>query len=81
MRLLGLHSPCAEGCRERWVKVFSKQGIVWWCITNHSTARTRYREWLVRMGVDVGGRMRRLDESCGELARWKDDLDEYLKRK
>jgi hypothetical protein len=80
MRLLGLRSPCAEGCKETWGEVFSSQGIVWFCVTNHVVVRTRYTTWLSRMSVEAGGKMLRLDESYGELARWKDDLEEHLRQ-
>ncbi|KAF8449253.1 hypothetical protein L210DRAFT_3609616 [Boletus edulis BED1] len=80
MRLLGLRSSCAEGCVDTWEEVFSSQGIVWFCVTNHGTARTKYAAWLTRMNVAAGGKMARLDESRGELARWKDDLETHLQQ-
>lgn len=80
MRLLGLRSPCADGCVETWGEVFSSQGIVWFCITHHAITRTKYSAWLSRMGIEAGGKMVRLDESRGELARWKDDIEEHLQQ-
>ena len=80
MRLLGLGSLCAQGCRETWGEVFSSQGVVWYCVTHHAIVRTKYTAWLSRMSVEAGGKMVRLDESCGELARWKDDLEEHLRQ-
>ncbi|KAF8549752.1 hypothetical protein OG21DRAFT_1514877 [Imleria badia] len=75
MRILGLRSPCAQGCAKTWGDVFSTKGIVWLYVTNHGVARTKYKAWLARMSVQAGGKMVRLDESHGELARWKDDLE------
>ncbi|KAH0832870.1 hypothetical protein J3R83DRAFT_11819 [Lanmaoa asiatica] len=77
MRLLGLSSSCAEGCEDTWGEAFSSKGIVWYCIANHGITRTKYTAWLSRMSVEVGGKMIRLDESCGELANWRGHLEEY----
>ena len=79
-RLLGLTPPCAEGCVERWSEVFSRQGIVWFCVTNHAVARTKFTGWLSRMDVRAGGKMRRLDESRGELAAWKGELERHIRQ-
>ena len=80
MRLLDLTPPCAEGCEETWGEVFSSNGIVWFCVTNHAVARTKYAAWLSRMRFEGGGKMKRLDESRGELARWKEDLEGHLQQ-
>ncbi|KAF8557081.1 hypothetical protein OG21DRAFT_1435745 [Imleria badia] len=79
MRILGFHSPCAQGCEQTWGDAFSKEGIIWYCLTNHAIQRTKYTAWLSRMSTQAGGKMVRLDESRGELARWKDDLEEHLR--
>lgn len=80
MRLLGLTCSCAEGCKETWGNVFSSESIVWFCVTNHAIARIKYKTWLSRMSVEVGGKMRHLDESRGELAGWKDDLEHHVRQ-
>ena len=80
MRLLGLRSPCAVGCKETWGEVFSSEGIIWFCVTNHPVARTKYKGWISRMSVGDGGKMIRLDESRGELDRWKDDLEWHIRQ-
>ena len=80
MRLLGLRSSCAAGCKDTWGEVFSTKGIVWFCLKNHGIARTKYKAWLSRMNFQAGAKMVRLDESRGELARWKDDLEEHLQQ-
>ncbi|KAF9223419.1 hypothetical protein BS17DRAFT_706058, partial [Gyrodon lividus] len=81
LRLLGIRPSCAEGCKETWNEVFSRKGIVWFCVTNHANARTKYTEWLSRMNIENGVKMRRLDESCGDLAKWRDSLEESLQHR
>ncbi|KAF7369291.1 hypothetical protein MVEN_00256900 [Mycena venus] len=40
VRLLGLREPCSPGCPEMVSKLFfSKESIVWWCITHHRIPR------------------------------------------
>ncbi|KAN0093316.1 hypothetical protein V8E55_004100 [Tylopilus felleus] len=80
MRILGLRSPCAEGCKENWGEIFSRKGIVWSCVRKHAIYRTQYKAWLSRMNVEGGEKMIRLDESHGELERWKDDLEKHLQK-
>ncbi|KAN0083985.1 hypothetical protein V8E55_007489 [Tylopilus felleus] len=80
MRLLGLRPSCAEGCKESWREVFSSESIIWFCVTNHAVIRTKYKAWLSRMSIEAGGKMIRLDESRGELARWKDDLEWHIRQ-
>ena len=79
-RLLGFTPSCAEGCQETWEEVFSTKGIVWFCVTNHAITKTKYKAWLLQMGIATGGKMRRLDESRGDLAAWKDDLEHHLQQ-
>jgi len=74
LRLVGSRPTCAEGCEETWGEVFSRKGIVWFCVTNHGRAKTKYTEWASRMAVENGGKMRRLDESCGDLDKWRDRI-------
>ncbi|KAJ7479524.1 hypothetical protein FB451DRAFT_1556459, partial [Mycena latifolia] len=35
LRLLNLGAPCSPGCPEMLSTLFSKESIVWWCITHH----------------------------------------------
>lgn len=79
-RILCLTPLCAEGCKETWGEIFSSQGIVWFCVKKHATVRAKYASWLSRMRFEGGGKMRRLDESRGELARWKEGLEEHLQQ-
>ncbi|KIJ60353.1 hypothetical protein HYDPIDRAFT_32319 [Hydnomerulius pinastri MD-312] len=81
LRLLKIRPTCAEGCPETWGEVFSKKGIVWFCVSNHTVCRTKYTEWLSRMNVEDGGKMIRLDESSGETAKWKAQFEEWLRQR
>ncbi|KAF8837483.1 hypothetical protein BDN67DRAFT_972900 [Paxillus ammoniavirescens] len=74
LRLVGSRPTCADGCEETWGEVFSRKGIVWFCVTNHGRAKMKYTEWASRMAVENGGKMRRLDESCGDLDKWRDRI-------
>ncbi|KAK7052013.1 hypothetical protein R3P38DRAFT_2858073, partial [Favolaschia claudopus] len=55
LRLLGFGEPCSAGCHESLSRVlFSRESIVWWCITNHNVARKRETARMARIGVGVG---------------------------
>ncbi|KAH7884259.1 hypothetical protein F5I97DRAFT_1830773 [Phlebopus sp. FC_14] len=79
LRLLGLRATCAEGCEETWGEVFSTKGIVWFCISNHGSTRSNYAAWHSSMNVQTGGKMRRIDESAGDLTKWKAALEELVR--
>ncbi|KAF9241556.1 hypothetical protein BU15DRAFT_87143 [Melanogaster broomeanus] len=81
LRLLGMRPTCADGCIETWGEVFSRKGIVWYCVTHHARAKTKYTEWLSRMSIESGGKMRSLDESRGDMAKWKDHLEVTLRQR
>ncbi|KAF7369316.1 hypothetical protein MVEN_00259800 [Mycena venus] len=80
LRMLGLHEPCSPGCREMVSEVFfSKESIVWWCITNHRPVRRRQTARMAQIGIgigsDVGGqKMRRIGGWGGELRAWFRDV-------
>ncbi|KAF9034101.1 hypothetical protein BJ165DRAFT_1356704 [Panaeolus papilionaceus] len=65
-RLFGYGIPCAPGCNETWKSVFfSKDSIIWWCFTHHSSARARGMNNMAKIGINVGTdinrrRMRRI---------------------
>jgi len=80
LRLLNVVPTCAEGCTETWGDVLSKEGIVWFCISNHGRCKRRYGEILARTSVEMGGNMRRLNEWNGDLAAWKAGLEEMLRK-
>ncbi|KAF7324604.1 hypothetical protein MKEN_00501700 [Mycena kentingensis (nom. inval.)] len=77
-RLFRLGEPCSPGCDERFTEVFfSKDSIIWWCISHHSIVRRRERENFGRIGIDAGTdvarrKMRRIGGWGGELRAWLD---------
>ncbi|KAF4571057.1 hypothetical protein EYR36_008384 [Pleurotus pulmonarius] len=61
LRLLRLREPCSPGCLERpGVVFFSKDSILWWCLTNHFRFKSKTRALMsdpsiVRKTVHLGG--------------------------
>ncbi|KAI0368374.1 hypothetical protein BV20DRAFT_948365 [Pilatotrama ljubarskyi] len=79
VRLLRLAPPCSPGCEEMAGEVFfSRNSIVWWCLTNHSTVRKRQAVLYRVDGVHVGGRRRRIGGWGVELAAWKRDVQSMV---
>ncbi|KAI0769421.1 hypothetical protein BD413DRAFT_613956 [Trametes elegans] len=75
LRLLRLASPCSPGCEERAREVFfSRDSIIWWCITHHRSVRKREGEAFRVDGVHAGGRVRRIGGWGAELAAWKREV-------
>ncbi|KAJ6479230.1 hypothetical protein C8R47DRAFT_1137476 [Mycena vitilis] len=78
--LLGLRPPCSPGCPERFVQTFfSRQSILWWCLTHHFHVRRRERARMRLLGIAGGtqaGRlkMRRIGGWGGELRAWLDEI-------
>ncbi|GJE92828.1 AAA domain-containing protein [Phanerochaete sordida] len=71
-RLLGVVPPCSPGCPERWTEAFfSRESILWWCLTQHWPARKREQERFRLEGIHVGGKMRRIGGWGRELSEWK----------
>ncbi|KAJ7191936.1 hypothetical protein GGX14DRAFT_380568 [Mycena pura] len=87
VRLFGLGEPCSPGCNESLSSVFfSRESIVWWCITNHRPCRARQRARMAQIGVGVGSdvaarKMRRIGGWGGELRAWLDDVNRMLHRR
>ena len=72
LRLLGLTPSCSPDCPESVREVFfSRDSIVWWCITNHRVVQKREQARLTEDGVQVGGKRRRIGGWGKELAEWK----------
>ncbi|KAF7309432.1 hypothetical protein MIND_00314000 [Mycena indigotica] len=75
-RLLRLGEPCSPGCNERFTEVFfSRDSIIWWCITHHSVVRKRETLNFAKMGLGVGSdltgrKMRRIGGWGKELEQW-----------
>ncbi|KAJ7220803.1 hypothetical protein GGX14DRAFT_432118 [Mycena pura] len=86
LRLLRLREPCSPGCREMLSEVFfSKDSIVWWCITHHRPVREGESARMAQIGLGVGSnvagrKMRRIGGWGGELRAWLDDVKHMLQR-
>ncbi|EIW62705.1 uncharacterized protein TRAVEDRAFT_56051 [Trametes versicolor FP-101664 SS1] len=79
IRLFRLAPPCSPGCEERAREVFfSRDSIIWWCLSNHSVIRKRYAEPFRVDGVLAGGKHRRIGGWGGELAAWKRDVQAMM---
>ncbi|KAJ7149148.1 hypothetical protein C8R46DRAFT_1127324 [Mycena filopes] len=87
LRLLRLREPCSPGCPERLTEVlFSKESIVWWCITQHRTVRAREAARMTQIGIGMGSnvegqKMRRLGGWGEELRTWLNEVKNMLQRK
>lgn len=80
LRWLGFMPPCSTGCPEQLTKVlFSKESIVWWCISRHWVVRKRESNNLLLEGIHVGGKRRRIGGWGRELAEWKQSLQLMLR--
>ncbi|KAJ7922675.1 hypothetical protein B0H13DRAFT_2230435 [Mycena leptocephala] len=86
LRLLRLRAPCSPGCTEMVSEVFfSKESIVWWCITHHRPVRDRASAKMALIGIGVGSdvdnqNMRRIGGWGAELRAWFDDVKRMLQR-
>ncbi|KAI0792002.1 hypothetical protein C8Q75DRAFT_754107 [Abortiporus biennis] len=79
LRLLRLHPPCRPGCEEMFQEVFfSKESIIWWCISQHWVIRKREEEKYRLEGIHVGGNRRRIGGWGSELQVWKDSVREMV---
>lgn len=84
LRLFRLRPPCAPGCKERFGEVFfSKDSIIWWCISNHWTSRRRNQDMMQQIGIGIGSeverrRMRRIGGWGSELKRWLSDVQKMV---
>jgi hypothetical protein len=83
-RLLGLAPTCSPGCPETFRTVFfSRDSILWWCVTNHWVSRRRERARMVEIGVETGTDeqrrvMRRFGGWGGELQRWFKEVENMV---
>ncbi|KAI0266952.1 hypothetical protein BC834DRAFT_822774 [Gloeopeniophorella convolvens] len=79
-RLLRVQEQCAADCPERFGRTFfSRDSIIWWCITQHSASRRIYGPRLLTDGIHVGGKMRRIGGCGNELKEWKEDVREMAR--
>ncbi|PPR07254.1 hypothetical protein CVT26_012512 [Gymnopilus dilepis] len=85
LRLLGLREPCSPGCPERVSEAFfSKDSIIWWCISHHWSSREKYRRKMEELGLGIGtnvnGRkMRRLGGWGQHLRNWLTDVEDMVR--
>lgn len=83
-RLFRLRPPCSPGCSEMFREVFfSRDSILWWCLTHHWSSRRRGQERLLEFGIKNGTNeqrrmMRRLGGWGGELKRWLKEVEEMV---
>ncbi|KAF9445217.1 hypothetical protein P691DRAFT_676098 [Macrolepiota fuliginosa MF-IS2] len=86
-RLLLWEELCSPGCGESVKSVlFSRDSILWWCLTNHGVVRRRCKEMMSRIGLATGSdsagrRMRRIGGWGGELKVWWRDVEALVHRK
>ncbi|KAH9482113.1 hypothetical protein JR316_0004208 [Psilocybe cubensis] len=86
LRLFRLREPCSAGCFERPTEVFfSKESIVWWCISNHWKVRARNEGRMRELGIENGTsprrRMRRLGGWGAELKKWLQEVEQMIHSK
>ncbi|TEB32139.1 hypothetical protein FA13DRAFT_1754569 [Coprinellus micaceus] len=82
LRLLRIEAPCSPGCPERFSEVlFSKDSILWWCLTHHRSNRERNQERMAEIGIGCGTRrrMRRLGGWGEERRVWLESVKELAK--
>ncbi|KIK55625.1 hypothetical protein GYMLUDRAFT_47596 [Collybiopsis luxurians FD-317 M1] len=85
LRLMRLRPPCRPGCNERFREVFfSKDSIIWWCLTNHRSSFERNSALMEIWGLGVGSRaqkMRRLGGWGAELRDWLKSVRELARNR
>ncbi|KAJ7281044.1 hypothetical protein C8J57DRAFT_1300723 [Mycena rebaudengoi] len=86
LRMLRLSEPCRPGCTERAMEVFfSKDSVLWWCLTHHRPLRARENRRMAMIGIGVGSdvrnqKMHRLGGWGGELRAWKAEVQRMVDR-
>lgn len=84
LRLFRRRPPCAPGCEEDVGGVFfSKESIIWWCISNHWVNRARNKKRMQEIGLGIGNnverrRMRKIGGWGSELKRWLSDVQKMV---
>ncbi|KAF9551894.1 hypothetical protein CPC08DRAFT_714990 [Agrocybe pediades] len=87
MRLFRLKEPCSPGCFEKPSEVFfSKDSIIWWCISHHWTMKRRCKARMEKIGIETGSdverrRMRRLGGWGSSVKRWLFDVETMVQSK
>ncbi|KAM5530699.1 hypothetical protein V8D89_015623 [Ganoderma adspersum] len=79
-RLFRLTPPCSPGCEETVSQVFfSRESMIWCCLTHHSRVRKHEAELYYTDGVHVGGKRKRVGGWGRELAAWKQEVQEMIR--
>ncbi|KAI0044405.1 hypothetical protein FA95DRAFT_1608567 [Auriscalpium vulgare] len=79
LRLVRARPPCSPGCEERAREVFSRDSIVWLCVSQHWRKRRRYGQQMGVQGVQVGGTMRRLGGWGAEQRAWVQSVRDMVR--
>lgn len=85
MRLFRLHEPCSVGCFERPSEVFfSKESIIWWCLSQHWIRRKHYAARMQDIGLEGGRnverrRMRRFGGWGSSLKNWLAEVEHMVR--
>ncbi|KAF9535153.1 hypothetical protein CPB83DRAFT_879353 [Crepidotus variabilis] len=76
-RLFGLQQTCSVGCSESVRETFfSKESIILWCLTQHSSNRTRNNANMREIGLGMGANIER--RRMRRLGGWGTDLRDWL---
>jgi hypothetical protein len=86
LRLLRFRAPCSPGCPETFREVFfSRESIVWWCLSNHWAQKKKGWAGMKDFGVGVDGagtatgKMRRLGGWGSELRMWWGQVERMVR--
>jgi len=86
-RLFGWEAPCAVGCSESVKEAFfSKDSIIWWCLSQHWINRRRNQARMEEIGLGIGRniarqRMRRFGGWGKDLGLWLIDVRAVVQKK
>jgi len=86
LRLLRLRPGCSPGCEERFSEAFfSKESIMWWCLSQHWKVRNTYRARMRERGITTATgtiipepKIRRIGGWGGELTSWLEDVNRMI---
>ncbi|KAJ7056725.1 hypothetical protein C8F01DRAFT_359277 [Mycena amicta] len=84
-RLFRLAKPCSPGCEETFDVFFSRENMIWWCITRHGLVRRREARRFEKIGLGVGTKadgqkMRRIGGWGADLRDWLKNVRHMLQR-
>ena len=78
LRLFSLRPPCSPGGPQTWSEALSTKGILWWCLSHHSPVKREQEVRMRELGVEIGGKMRRIGGWGGELNNWKERVTDMI---